>query len=95
MSFRSVRLSVGYLSSAVLLSGSLCFGQAVTASLLGTVTDSTGGVVPNAKVAITEMSTGISRRRETNASGNYVFSALEPGSYRVSVEQAGFRKARQ
>jgi len=68
-------------------------GQAVTASLVGTVTDSSGGVVPKAKVLITEMNTGISRRMETNASGNYMFAALEPGTYRVSVEQPGFRTA--
>jgi len=67
--------------------------QAVTGSLLGTVTDSSGGVVPNAKVTITEVNTGIKRTMETNASGNYVFPALEPGVYRVSVEQPGFRMA--
>jgi hypothetical protein len=69
------------------------YGQAVSGSLLGTVTDSSGGAVPNAKVAITEMNTGISRNTETNASGNYAFPTLEPGTYRVSITQTGFRTA--
>jgi len=69
------------------------YGQAVTGSLLGTVTDSSGGAVANAKVTITEMRTGISRNTETNASGNFAFPTLEPGTYRVSVERMGFRTA--
>jgi len=83
------------LAAALLLSGlaSGLYAQAVTASLVGTITDSSGAVVPGAKVTITEVNTGLSRRMETNASGNYSFPALEPGTYRVSVEQAGFRTA--
>jgi hypothetical protein len=69
------------------------YGQAVSGSLLGTVTDSSGGAVPSAKVTITEMNTGISRQMQTNTSGNYAFPTLEPGKYRVSVEQPGFRTA--
>lgn len=68
-------------------------GQAVSGSLLGTVTDASGASVPNAKVVITERNTGISRSADTNQSGNYSFPNLEPGTYRVSVEQQGFRKA--
>jgi hypothetical protein len=67
--------------------------QAVSGSLLGTVTDASGGTVPSAKVTITEMKTGISRKMETNTSGNYSFPALEPGTYRIAVEQPGFRTA--
>lgn len=76
----------------VALSG-LAWGQAVTGSLLGTITDSSGASVPGAKIAITEINTGISRTSQTNDSGNYVFPALEPGTFRVSVEKAGFRTA--
>jgi len=71
----------------------LVHGQAVTGSLVGTVTDSSGGTVANAKVTITAVNTGISRTAQTNESGNFTFPALEPGVYRVSVEQAGFRTA--
>ncbi|MFB3825324.1 MAG: carboxypeptidase regulatory-like domain-containing protein [Bryobacteraceae bacterium] len=67
--------------------------QAVTGSLLGTVTDASGGAVPGAKVTITETNTGIARTAQTNESGNYAFPALEPGVYRVAVEHTGFRTA--
>jgi hypothetical protein len=55
--------------------------------------DSTNAAVPNAKVSITEVNTGIGRSMDTNASGYYAFAAVEPGTYRVSVALAGFRTA--
>ncbi len=61
--------------------------------LLGTVKDTSGAVVPNAKVIITEMNTGVSRNTQTNDSGNYVFPSLDPGLYQVAVELTGFSKA--
>src|SRR3954454_3591708 len=66
--------------------------QAVSGSLLGTVSDSTGALVANAKVTATEANTGLSRTAETNASGNYTFPNLPPGTYDVIVEEAGFKR---
>src|SRR5215472_9209367 len=77
-----------FLSSAML-------GQAVNATLLGTVTDSSGAVVSGAKVKVTEMRTGLERVSTTNSSGNYQFVDLPPGQYEVTAEQAGFKKATQ
>jgi len=71
----------------------LAFGQAVTGSLLGAVTDDSGAAVAKAKVTIIETNTGIQRSAETNQSGVYVFPGLESGSYSVSAEFAGFRRA--
>ncbi len=68
-------------------------GQAVNATLLGTVMDSSGAVVAGAKVTITETKTGVSRTTTTNDSGNYNFSDLAPGQYEVAVESQGFKKA--
>ncbi len=68
-------------------------GQAVSGSLPGTITDASGAAVPNAQVTITEINTGIVRKAETNASGNYSFPTLETGVYRVSIEHSGFRTA--
>jgi hypothetical protein len=68
------------------------FGQAVNATLLGTVTDSSGGVVAGAKVTITEVNTGVGRSGQTNESGNYTFPDLPPGQYSVTTEAAGFKK---
>jgi hypothetical protein len=79
--------------SALALMTPVIHGQAVNATLLGTVTDSTGAGVPNAKIVATENNTGISRNGQTNDSGNYVFSDLTPGNYSVSAEQTGFKRA--
>src|SRR6266851_6871547 len=68
-------------------------GQAVNATLLGTVTDATGASVANVKVTITETNTGISHASQTNDSGNYVFPDLPPGTYKVIAEQPGFKRA--
>ena len=68
------------------------YAQAVTGTVLGTVTDSSGGVVPNAKVTLTEVNTGIVHTSQTNASGNYNFPDLPEGNYSVTVEAQGFKK---
>ena len=80
-------------ATLLMLTAALLFSQAVNGSLLGTVTDSSGATVPQAKVTITETKTGLSRSMDTNDSGNYSFPTLDPGTYRVSVEHAGFRTA--
>jgi hypothetical protein len=66
-------------------------GQAVNATLLGTVTDATGAAVAHAKVSATETSTGEIHESETNDSGNYTFPDLLPGPYSVTVEAKGFK----
>ncbi len=71
---------------------SLAYSQTLNATLLGTVTDPSGAVVPNAKVTITETNTGVSRIGQTNGSGNYLFPNLAPGIYLVNVEASGFKK---
>lgn len=72
------------------------YSQAVHATLLGSVTDTGGGVVPAAKVTITETNTGVSHSSVANESGNYLFPDVPPGRYTVTVEHPGFKKeARQ
>ena len=73
-------------------SSAIVYAQAVSATLLGTVTDASGGVVPNAKVTATEVNTSTNRSGVTNESGNYSFSNLPPGRYSVTVEATGFKK---
>ncbi len=78
---------------AMLALGAVCaYSQAVNATLLGTITDSSGGVIPNAKVTVTEVNTGVTRSGQTNESGNYTFPDLAPGQYAVAVELQGFKK---
>lgn len=78
--------------SLVLFAAAVAYGQAVSATLLGNITDVSGAVVPNAKVTITEQNTNVSRSAETNESGNYTFPDIPPGTYTVSVEITGFKK---
>lgn len=80
------------LCALLVVFGLAVYGQAVNATLIGSVTDSSGGVVPNAKVVLLETNTGVSRSTTTNESGNYLFPNLPPGGYSVTVEQSGFKK---
>src|SRR5437764_1029855 len=96
---RTALIKRWHFSIAVLLATMLLgysaplMGQAVNATLLGTVTDSSGAAVASVKVTITETNTGISRTSQTNDSGNYVFPDLPPGTYTVTAEQPGFKRA--
>ncbi len=71
---------------------SVC-GQGMMASLTGLVTDPTGAVVPEAQVIATETSTHVTRTTATNGSGYYALAALAVGTYTVTVEKPGFKKA--
>lgn len=65
-------------------------GQAVNGSVVGTVTDSSGAVVPQAKVTITNVGTNVSEPAMTDGSGYYSFPDLPPGIYKVAVGKQGF-----
>lgn len=71
------------------------FSQATSGTIIGTVQDPSGAVVPNASVTITDTSRGISYKTATNESGNYSQTRLTPGNYTVSAEQPGFQKVTQ
>jgi hypothetical protein len=60
------------------------------ASLRGTVTDQSGGVVAGAKVILTNTGTGIARTASTSADGTYLFDLVEVGKYSVTVDKPGF-----
>jgi len=64
-------------------------------TITGTVSDPQGSGIPNAKVTITEVETGLAYVVETTSNGEYVRAALKPGNYTVSVEAAGFRRVSQ
>jgi hypothetical protein len=69
------------------------FSQAITATAVGTITDPTGAVVPNAKVTIRSRQTNQARTATTDSAGNYEFSFLPVGAYSLTVEAAGFQKS--
>jgi Carboxypeptidase regulatory-like domain len=66
--------------------------QSVTGTILGTVKDSSGAVVPGATVNLVHMGTGASRSVVTNEQGEFTAPALPTGNYSVSGEMSGFKK---
>src|SRR5258708_7300292 len=71
---------------------STAVAQAVSGTLLGNITDSSGGAVPGATVTATGADTNVSRSTVSNESGHYIFSSLVNGRYTVSAELQGFKK---
>lgn len=65
--------------------------QIITGEISGTVTDSSGAVVPGASVTVTSETTGATRTVESGSGGGFVLTALPPGQYTVKVEKAGFQ----
>src|SRR5260370_36730560 len=84
-------LPFAFLLLLALFSG-LCFGQTQAARLQGIVHDSSGAIVPNAKVVVVNNQTKDASEATTNASGLYVLAALRPGTYTLTVESPGFSK---
>ncbi len=78
------------LTVACLVFPGLAQGAGTTAELRGDVTDSTGAVIPGAKVVLTDLAKGTSRVVTTDASGQYVVIGLLPSQYEVKVEATGF-----
>ncbi|MFN2597396.1 MAG: carboxypeptidase regulatory-like domain-containing protein [Pyrinomonadaceae bacterium] len=68
-------------------------GQVTTGSLSGVVTDPSGAIVVSATVTIRNNATGAERTAATNEQGNFEFTQVEPGTYTVGVEAAGFKKS--
>jgi hypothetical protein len=75
----------------LLLSVAPMFGQAVYGSIVGSVSDSTGAVVPNARVTITDVVRDVTQATNSNESGNFTQGFLIAGRYRVRVEATGFK----
>ncbi|PYU97888.1 MAG: hypothetical protein DMG26_20140, partial [Acidobacteria bacterium] len=68
------------------------WGQQVSGTIAGYVTDQSGSVVPGASVTATNILTGVAAKRSTEPSGLYAFTNLIPGTYIVEVEAPGFQK---
>ncbi len=80
----------------VVLLGSLAFSQqTTTATILGTITDPSGSVIPNVTVTILHNETGQTQTIKTNDSGEYVVPALPIGHYTVKAEAPGFKVAQK
>ena len=67
------------------------FAQSGNATLNGTVSDSTGAVVPSAHVKVTNTATGVAKTVDTTSAGLYVVTPLIPGAYNIETTAAGFK----
>src|SRR5215813_12688646 len=82
-------LSIGIF--LVLCTAATAFAQAVSGTILGTVTDATGAVVPGAKVTAVNEGTGLTRTMNADANGEYLFPSMPTGRYTVMAEVTGFK----
>ncbi|MBI2186692.1 MAG: TonB-dependent receptor [Acidobacteria bacterium] len=87
--YRALRTFVG-VQLVVLLGAAPAWAQA-TAQINGTVTDSSGGVLPGATVVAIQTETGFRRETTTSGTGSYALLNLPLGPYRLEVSLSGFR----
>lgn len=88
------RPSAGLLGLASLLvTGSLFAQTATTGSVTGSVADPSGAVVPTASVELVSTETNATQTQTTNAAGQFTFSNVRPGPYKITVKMTGFRIA--
>src|SRR5215475_12730715 len=80
------------LCAALMVSIVAAYSQAYLGALRGTVIDPSGAVVPNAAIVLKEPAAGVEvRRGATDGAGNFEFSDIKPGTYRLSCEAGGFK----
>ena len=95
-SFKDAQVSRWLVASlvamALLLGGNSARAQQTTGSIVGTVKDQAGAVVPAAAVKATNVETGFSRSAPTNGYGEYRIDYLPVGKYKVELVAAGFRR---
>ena len=100
MKTERVKVRIDWLGALALLLlgfallGAKAFGQG-GATILGTVTDPSGAVIPNAKIMLTNAATGFIRVVESNETGNYSAPQLPVGQYEIKVEAQGFKTYEQ
>src|SRR5271170_5617453 len=84
----------GYIALAclcfLLVSTKYTAAQVDEGSITGTVTDTTGAVVPNATVTLLNTDVGLSLTNRTNSNGEYTFSPVRVGNYSITVTAQGF-----
>jgi Carboxypeptidase regulatory-like domain len=85
MKLRQIAIAVVFCLFSV-----LAVGQRETGTINGTVTDTTGAVVPNSKITVISATTGAVRTATASQTGLYSVTDLQPGPYEVSVEGPGF-----
>ena len=81
--------------AAALLLAAGVLAQSDRGTLTGTVSDSTGALIPNANVTAVNPATGVELKTQTTGTGNYTVPSVPAGVYNLVVEVAGFRRFEQ
>jgi hypothetical protein len=81
------------LAACFLSSGIEALGQSTFGSIVGTVKDQSGSVVPGATVTLVNQGSSATRTVTSGASGAYEFLNLDAGIYQVSIQATGFKDA--
>lgn len=79
----------------LLACSSSSFAQVLYGSLTGTIEDASNAAVPNAKIEVVNMATGVSRQATSDERGAFQFNDLQAGNYRVSITSANFSTVKQ
>jgi hypothetical protein len=80
------------LAALIVLANCPVFAQGSTAAITGTVTDTSGAVLPGTMVSVKHLETGLTRVTESDASGNYTIPSLPVGEYELTAEKMGFQR---
>ncbi|HEX5284899.1 MAG TPA: carboxypeptidase regulatory-like domain-containing protein, partial [Bryocella sp.] len=94
---RHIRKAAYVLMAAIVVwmaSGPAC-AQSTTGSIYGTITDSTGAILPGANITVSNVATGQNAIRKSDSQGNYTFPTLVPGKYSVTAQHEGFETQTQ
>ena len=78
--------------AAILLLAPAVYAQGGFGAIRGSIKDSSGAIVPGAKIAAVEISTGTRNDALTDAEGNFLFPRLKPSIYQITAEASGFKK---
>ena len=84
--------SIVGLIGLILLGNSGMFAQGFAGAITGTVTDTSGAVLPGTMVSVKHLETGLTRAVEADPSGNYSIPSLPVGEYELTAEKMGFRR---
>jgi hypothetical protein len=80
-----------FLPLLLIVEGSFCIAQSVNAGdIRGTVTDTSGAVIPGAKVSVVDVATGVTKVVSTNSDGVYDTASIVTGSYQLTFSKEGF-----
>src|ERR1700722_6886148 len=89
---RQIRISLVVCAFALLLASGRCsYAQAVFGQIIGTVTDQTGALIPNATITVTDVSKGTSVTLQANSAGEFSADHLIPDVYNVKATAPGFK----